>query len=159
MTDTHDDPSESATTETRELTVSRVIEAPRDRVYEAFLDPEELAQWMHPGGFSAEVHHLDPEEGGTYRITMRGEAGEMSDHSHSYGGTFEELVPGERIVQREVPEAPGMDGEMTVTIEFDEVPAGTDVTVRIEMPAHWPDEAIGGWADALENLDVLLSSA
>lgn len=152
--DTTSTTEDSEPTETRELTVSRVIEAPPERVYEAFVDPDELAEWMHPPGFSAEVHHLDPEEGGTYRISMQGESGEMADHSHSYTGVFEELVPGERIVQTESPEgeAGGMDGEMTVTISFDEVEDGTAVHVLLEVPAPWPDEAIGGWEAALGNL-------
>ncbi len=151
--------TDSDTSETRELTVSRVVEAPPERVYEAFLDPDELAQWMHPTGFSAEVHHLEPEEGGSYRISMTGEAEAVAEHSHSYGGTFEELVPGERIVQTEVPEVDGMDGEMTVTITFDDVPDGTEVTVLVEIPAAWPDDAISGWEDALGNLAELLAGA
>jgi uncharacterized protein YndB with AHSA1/START domain len=155
--DTHDR-TDSETDETRELTVSRVIGASPDRVYEAFVNPDELAEWMHPHGFSAEVHHLEPEEGGTYRISMTGKAEGMEDYSHSYTGTFEELVPGERIVQTESPDGGGMTGEMTVTITFDEVPEGTEVNVRIEIPTEWPDEAIGGWEAALENLDSFLES-
>lgn len=152
------DVTDSDTSETRELTVSRLIEAPPGRVYRAFVDPDELARWMHPPGADCEVHHLDANEGGSYRITMRGEMPDGSEYSHTYSGTFEELVPGERIVQTEVPEADGsgMDGEMTVTITFDDVPDGTEVMVRIEIPATWPDEAIGGWEAALGNLAALM---
>lgn len=153
------EPTEQSTSDTRELTVSRIVEAPPDRVYEAFVDPDELAQWMHPPGATCEVHHFEPEVGGSYRITMRGETPDGGEYSHSYGGAFEELVPGERIVQTESPEAEdsGMSGEMTVTITFDGVPDGTAVTVRIEIPAAWPDDAIGGWEAALGNLARLVT--
>lgn len=150
--------TDGATNETRSLTTSQVIEAPPERVYRTFVDPDELAQWMHPPGANCEIHHLDADEGGTYRITMSGESPDGTEYSHTYGGTFEELVPGERIVQTESPEAddPGMAGEMTVTITFDDVPDGTEVTVLIGIPAAWPDEAIGGWEAALGNLAELV---
>lgn len=160
MTDEdHGDTTEQRTDKTRELTVSRVVEAPPDRAYEAFVDPDELAKWMHPPGATCEIQRFEAEVGGSYRITMRGETPDGSAYSHTYGGTFEELVPGERIVQRESPEADGsgMSGEMTVTITFEDVPDGTKVTVRIEIPAAWPDEAIGGWEAALGNLEQLLA--
>jgi uncharacterized protein YndB with AHSA1/START domain len=92
---------------------------------------------------------------------MRGETPDGGTYSHTYGGTFEELVPGERIVQRESPEAdgPGMAGKMTVTITFDDAQDGTEVTVRLEIPAAWPDEAIGGWEAALGYLAQRLTEA
>lgn len=100
MTDEDDgDGRDSDTSETRELTVSRVVEAPPERVYQAFVDPDELAQWMHPPGADCTIHHLDADEGGTYRITMNGETPDGTEYSHTYGGTFEELDPGERIVR------------------------------------------------------------
>lgn len=153
------EPANSSTNETRELTVSRVIQAEEERVYQAFINPDELAEWLHPTGFSTEIQHLEPEEGGTYRIAMTGETEDLGDYGHSYGGTFLELVPGERIVQREVFESEegGLAGEMTVTTTFEDDPDGTDVTVRLEIPVDWPDGAIGGWKDALENLAGLLS--
>lgn len=157
----HEEMTDSTAKETKELTVSRVVEAPADRVYEAFVEPEELAQWMHPTGFETEVHTLEAREGGSYHISMSGTTEETAEHSHSYTGTFEDLVPGERLVQTEIPEAeaPGMEGEMRVTITFEEELEGTDVTVNIAIPAAWPDEAIGGWADALENLAAFLETA
>lgn len=155
------DGTDSETTGTLELTVNRVIGASPERVYRAFVDPDELTEWMHPPGFSAEVHHLEPEEGGSYRISMTGDAEGTEGHGHAYSGTFEELVPGERIVQTESPDGDGggMAGDMTVTITFDDVPEGTEVTVRLEIPATWPDEAIGGWEAALGNLEALLGDA
>ena len=116
---------------------------------------------MHPNGFSAEVHHLESEEGGSYSITMSGEAKGMEDYGHSYGGTYDELVSGERIFQTEVFESDeaGMSGEISVTFTFEEVPDGTEVTVVLEISAAWPDDAIGGWKDALDNLAKMLESA
>ena len=147
----------SATTETRELTVSRVVEAPPERVYEAFVDPDELAEWYHPPGFGAEVHDFDATEGGSYRITMAGQTPETEEHAHTYDGNFEVLEPGQRIVQRETP--PDAGGEMMVTITFEDVADGTEVTVTLEIPAAWPDGAIEGWEAALGNLTERLEGA
>lgn len=159
MTDNTSSTTDGESTETRELTVSRVIDASPERIYEAFIDPDELAKWMHPDGFRAEVHELEPEEGGTYEITMAGDAEGMEDYSHTYGGRYDELVPGERVVQTEFfeSEEQGMSGEMTITSTFEEVEDGTEVTVVLEIPAAWPDDAIGGWADALGHLESLLA--
>ncbi|WP_458208052.1 SRPBCC family protein [Haladaptatus sp. NG-SE-30] len=148
------------TTQERSITVSRVIEAPPERVYQAFLDPDELAQWLPPTGFSAEVHHLEPEEGGTYRITFTGETEAFADYDHSFGGTYLELVPGERIVYTDEFETddPEMAGEMTVTVTFEEVPEGTEVTAHQEgIPeAIPPSDANEGWNDSLSNLAKLV---
>ena len=145
------------------LTISRVIDAPPDRVYAAFLDPEELAEWLPPTGFSAEVHHLEPEVGWTFRITFTGESGEFADFEHSFGGEYLELVPGERVVHTDAFETddPTMAGEMTVTVTFDEVPSGTEVTVRQEgIPeAIPPEDANAGWNDSLGNLAALVEDA
>ncbi|WP_458207335.1 SRPBCC domain-containing protein [Haladaptatus sp. NG-SE-30] len=146
----------------RSITVSRVIEAPPERVYEAFLDSDELAQWLPPTGFSAEVHHLEPEEGGTYRITFTGETEELADYDHSFGGTYVVLEPGERIVQTDAFETddPAMAGEMTVTVTFEAMPEGTEVTVHQEhIPAAIPPEdANEGWNNSLANLAALLEA-
>lgn len=142
------------------ITVTRVIEASPERVYEAFLDPDQLAQWLPPTGFSAEVHHLEPEEGGTFRITFTGETEEFADYEHSFGGTYHELVPGERIVHTDAFETddPSMAGEMTVTVTFETVPEGTKVTVRQEgIPeAIPPEDSQAGWTDSLGNLAGLV---
>ncbi len=144
----------------RSITVSRVIETSPERVYEAFVDPDELAQWFPPTGFSAEVHHLEPEVGGTYRATFTGETEDLADYDHSFGGTYQELEPGERIVYTDSFETddPAMAGEMTVTVTFEEVPEGAEVTVRQEgIPeAIPPRDATEGWTDSLSNLAELV---
>ena len=159
MTDTvngDENPRAAPTTDGRSMTASRVIDAPPHRVYDAFLDPTDLAQWLPPTGFSAEVHHLEPEVGGTFRITFTGETEAFAEYGHTFGGTYRELVPGERIVHTDEFETddPAMAGEMTVTITFEEVPEGTEVTVRQEgIPeAIPPSDANEGWNDSLSKL-------
>ncbi|MDJ1434696.1 SRPBCC family protein [Halostagnicola sp. A-GB9-2] len=150
------------TPETRTMTVSRVIEASPERVYDAFLDPDELAAWLPPTGFTAEVHHLEPEEGGTYRMTFYGDAEEVADFEQSFGGTYVELSRGERIVHTDEFESdePEMAGEMTVTVTFEAVADGTEVTVRQEnIPeAIPPSDANEGWNDSLETLADLVTA-
>ncbi|SFR98233.1 Uncharacterized conserved protein YndB, AHSA1/START domain [Halomicrobium zhouii] len=142
--------------DTRSMTVSRVIEASPERVYNAFLDPDELAQWLPPTGFSGEVHHLEPEEGGTYRMTFTGETEEFAEYDSTFGGTYLELVPGERIVYTDEFETdePSMAGEMTVTVTFEDVPDGTEITVHHEgfPEGASPSDANEGWTDSLGNL-------
>ncbi len=149
--------------DSRSMTANRVIEASPERVYEAFLDPDELAQWLPPTGFSAEVHHLEPEEGGTFRATFTGETEALADQGHSFGGTYRELSPGERIVYTESfdTDEPSMAGEMTVTATFEAVPDGTEITVRQEgIPeAIPPSDANEGWNDSLGNLAALVEEA
>ncbi|MFC7009852.1 SRPBCC domain-containing protein [Halalkalicoccus salilacus] len=150
-------------TNERTMTVSRVIEAPPERVYEAFLDPDELVQWLPPTGFSAEVHQLEPEEGGTFRMTFTGETEELAEYGSTFGGTYQELVPGRRIVHTDAFETddPAMADEMTVTVTFEEVPEGTEVTVRQEgIPeAIPPEDSHAGWTDSLGQLAGLVEGA
>ena len=150
-------------TNERTMTVSRVIEAPPERVYEAFLDPDELVQWLPPTGFSAEVHQLEPEEGGTFRMTFTGETEELAEYGSTFGGTYQELVPGKRIVHTDAFETddPAMADEMTVTVTFEEVPEGTEVTVRQEgIPeAIPPEDSHAGWTDSLGQLAGLVEGA
>ncbi|WP_227357453.1 SRPBCC family protein [Haladaptatus salinisoli] len=148
------------TTENRSITVNRVIEAPPERVYQAFVDPDELSQWLPPTGFSAKVHHLEPEEGGTYRMTFTGETDELAEYGSTFGGTYRELIPGERIVYTDQFETddPEMAGVMTVTVTFKEVPVGTEITVCQEgIPKSIPpSDANEGWNDSLGNLAELV---
>ncbi|WP_247003415.1 SRPBCC domain-containing protein [Halosolutus gelatinilyticus] len=146
----------------RSVTVNRVIEAPPDRVYDAFLDPDDLAAWLPPTGFRAEVHELEPEEGGTFRMTFTGETEEFESYSQSFHGTYLELSPGERIVYTDEFETddPEMAGEMTVTVTFEAVPGGTEVTVvQEDIPeAISGDDANEGWTDSLGNLARLVEA-
>ncbi|MFC6837841.1 SRPBCC domain-containing protein [Halomarina ordinaria] len=167
MTDTDPDdgvPSEeSTTTEERSVTVDRVIAASPERVYEAFVDPDELAAWLSPEGFSCEIHEFDATEGGTFRISFNAEVEELEPLAHTFHGTYEELVPGERIVYTETFESddPGMTGDMTTTVTLDAVPEGTKVTARqTGIPdAIPPEDADEGWTDSLGNLADIVENA
>ncbi|MEY7852210.1 SRPBCC domain-containing protein [Natrarchaeobius sp. A-rgal3] len=155
---TMDAPSNDA----RTVTVSRFLEAPPERVYDAFLDPAELAAWYPPTGYTGEVHHLEPEGGGTYRMTFYGDTEERADFEQTFGGTYRELSRGERIVYTDEFESddPEMAGEMTVTVTFEAVDGGTEITVRQEnIPeAIPPADANAGWNDSLESLADLVTA-
>jgi uncharacterized protein YndB with AHSA1/START domain len=143
--------------ETGSIEVSRVIKAPAERIYSAFLDADALAKFSPPAGYTAKYDHADGEVGGTYRGTFT--SLDKSDE-HSFGGEYVELVPNERIVQSDKFEtdAPEMQGEMTVTITLEEVEGGTEVTVWQEgIPKPIPEEdAATGWGMSLENLARLV---
>lgn len=145
------------------ITVSRVIEAPPERVYDAFLDPDDLAAWLPPSGFGAEVHEFDPTVGGSFRITFTAETDELEPYSHTFGGEYLELVPGERIVNTDAFETddPEMAGEMTVTVTLEAVRDGTEVTIeQTGIPEAIPtDDAMAGWTDSLGNLAELVEEA
>ncbi|QLG26726.1 SRPBCC domain-containing protein [Halorarum halophilum] len=132
-----DDPNEgdAATTENtpdeeRSITVNRVIEAPAERVYEAFLTPADIAVWAPPDGFRADVQEVEPEEGGSFRVENVGETEEMEQYSHTFQGTYQELKRGEKIVWTE-DSGEGEDPSM-VTVTLDAVPDGTEVTLRLD---------------------------
>ncbi|WP_227380101.1 SRPBCC family protein [Haladaptatus halobius] len=154
---------ETTTNEDRSITVTRVIEAPPNRVYEAFVNPDELATWLPPEGFSAEIHEFDATEGGTFRMSFNADIEELESYAHTFHGTYEELSPGERIVYTEEFESddPGMAGEMTTTVTFEDVPDGTEVTARqAGIPeAISPEDANEGWNDSLENLADIVQEA
>lgn len=165
MTDNTNDGKLAADTATdaQSITVSRVIEAPPKRVYDAFLDPDDLAAWLPPSGFVAEVHELDPTVGGSFRITFAAETEELEPYSHTFGGEYLELVPGERIVNTDAFETddPEMAGEMTVTVSLEAVRDGTEVTIeQAGIPEAIPgDDAAAGWTDSLGNLAGLVEEA
>lgn len=139
----------------RSITVKRVIEASPERVYEAFLDPDDLVVWEPPEGFSAEVLELEPEEGGTFRIANNAQAEGL--HSFTFCGTYQELKPGEKIVYTDesVVESTG-EGEVgTGTVTFEAVPDGTEVTLQVDgIPEYVPlEKASKRWNDSLGKLE------
>lgn len=154
---------DTATSEERSVTVDRVIEAPPERVYEAFVDPDALAAWLPPGGFSCEVHEFDATEGGAFRMSFNADIEELEPYASTFYGTYEELTPGERIVYSEAFESddPGMAGETTTTVTFEAVSDGTEVTVRqAGLPeAIPPEDANEGWIDSLETLADVVEKA
>jgi len=101
----------------------RVLAAKPEKIYRAFLECDALAKWLPPNGFTATVHHLDPNVGGSFRMSFRNFT---TGHSHSFGGEYLELVPHERIRYTDRFEDPNLAGDILVTVTLRQVSVGTD---------------------------------
>lgn len=143
------------TTETGTVRLHRVLTAPPERIYRAFLDAHALAKWLPPHGFTGHVHEMDAREGGGYRMTFTNFS---SGNSHSFGGTFVELVPNERIRHTDKFDDPNLPGEMQTTITLRKVMVGTEIEIIQEgIPAVIPTEACYlGWQESLTLLAQLV---
>lgn len=133
----------------------RVLTAPPERVYRAFLDPAALAKWLPPHGFTCTVHELDAKVGGGFRMSF---TNFTNNKSHSFGGKYLELVPGERIRHTDKFDDPNLPGEMQVTITLKKVSVGTEVNIVQEgIPDVIPPEACTlGWQESLYLLKLLV---
>jgi uncharacterized protein YndB with AHSA1/START domain len=140
---------------TNTIRLHRVLRAPGERIYRAFTSPDAFAKWLPPFGFFGKVHHMDAKVGGTYRMSF---TNLTTGHSHSFGGKYLELVPGERLRYTAVFEDPNMPGEMTTTIDLKKVLVGTEI--RIEeagLPSVIPIDACHlGWQESLIQLAQLV---
>ncbi|MGQ3296738.1 SRPBCC family protein [Reyranella sp.] len=143
------------TTETGTVRLHRVLTAPPERIYRAFLDAHALAKWLPPHGFTGHVHEMDAREGGGYHMTFTNFS---SGNSHSFGGTFVELVPNERIRHTDKFDDPNLPGEMQTTIVLRKVMVGTEIEIVQEgIPAVIPTEACYlGWQESLTLLAQLV---
>jgi uncharacterized protein YndB with AHSA1/START domain len=126
----------------------RVLRSTPERVYRAFLDPEAMAKWLPPNGFTGKVHQVDARVGGSYRMSF---TNFTSGKSHSFGGEYLELVPNERIRHTDKFDDPNLPGEMTVTVTLKKVLVGTEVNITQEgIPDVIPAEAcVLGWQESL----------
>jgi len=126
----------------------RVLRAPPERVYRAFLDPEAMVKWLPPHGFTGKVHHIDAVVGGTYRMSFTNFG---TGSSHAFGGTYRELVPGERIRYDDQFENPALPGTMQVSVSLKAVACGTEISIVQEgIPAMIPVEfCYLGWQESL----------
>lgn len=133
----------------------RVLRAPPERVYRAFLDADAKARWLPPYGFIGKVHEDDARVGGSYRMSFTNFG---TGSSHSFGGTYAELVPNERIRYNDRFDDPNLPGEMQVTIVLKRVMCGTDIDIVQEgIPAAIPAEfCYLGWQESLEQLAKLV---
>ena len=133
----------------------RVLTAKPEKVYRAFVEPDAVARWLPPNGFTCTVHHLDAKTGGTHRMSFRNFT---TGNSHSFGGTYLELVPGERLRYTDKFDDPNLPGEMTVTVTLKAVSVGTEMTVVQEgIPDLIPPEACYlGWQESLRHLARLV---
>jgi uncharacterized protein YndB with AHSA1/START domain len=133
----------------------RVLATKPDKVYRAFVEADALAKWLPPNGFTCTVHHLGAKVGGTHRMSFRNFT---TGKSHSFGGKYLELVPGERLRYTDKFDDPNLLGEMQVTVTLKQVSVGTELTIVQEgIPDAIPVEACYlGWQDSLRNLASLV---
>jgi uncharacterized protein YndB with AHSA1/START domain len=142
---------------TQTVTLHRVLRAPPERIYRAFLDADALAKWLPPNGFTGRVHQLDAKVGGSYRMSFTNLG---TGHSHAFGGDYLELVPHERLRYTARFDDPNLPGVMQTTVTLRAVFCGTELTVVQEgIPAVIPAEACYlGWQESLALLASLVEA-
>lgn len=133
----------------------RVLATKPDKVYRAFIEADALAKWLPPDGFTCIVHHLEAKVGGTFRMSFRNFT---TGASHSFGGEYVELVPGQRLRYTDRFDDPNLPGEILVTVTLKEVSCGTEMNIVQEgLPDAIPVEMCYlGWQDSLRNLANLV---
>jgi len=142
---------------TNTVRLHRVLRAPAERIYRAFLNADALAKWLPPNGFTGKVHHLDAKVGGTYKMSF---TNFTTGDSHSFGGEYLELLPNERIRHTDKFDDPTLPGMMQVTISFRKVSCGTELNIVQEgIPEVIPAEACYlGWQESLALLAKLVEA-
>ena len=137
------------------IRLHRVLRAPPERVYRAFLDPDAKVKWLPPNGFTAKIHHEDVRVGGSYKMSFKNFT---TGQSHSFGGQYVELTPHERIRYTDSFDDPNLPGEMQTTITLKQVSCGTELTVVQEgVPQAIPVEMCYlGWQESLAQLAHLV---
>ncbi|NZA26579.1 SRPBCC family protein [Luteimonas sp. SJ-92] len=137
------------------IRLHRVLAAPPERVYRAFLEPAAMCKWLPPHGFTGTVHDMDARVGGRYRMSF---TNFTTGNSHGFGGEYLELVPNERIRHTDRFDDPGLPGEMTVTVTLRAVACGTELDVVQEgVPDVIPaDGCYLGWQQSLALLAQLV---
>ena len=137
--------------------LDRVLKAPPERVYRAFLEPDAVAKWLPPDGFTCTVQHQDARVGGTFRMSFRNFT---TGNGHSFGGEYLELVPNRKIRYTDRFDDPNLPGEMTATVELTKVACGTELHVVQEgIPEVIPAEMCYlGWQDSLDQLRRLVET-
>ena len=137
------------------IRLHRVLRAPPERVYRAFLAADAMAKWLPPYGFTAKVHHLDARVGGTHKMSF---TNFTTGKSHSFGGHYLEMKPNELIRYTDKFDDANLTGEMQVTVTLKKVSCGTEVTIVQEgVPDVIPAEACYlGWQESLAQLAKLV---
>jgi uncharacterized protein YndB with AHSA1/START domain len=135
----------------------RVIKCKPERIYRAFLDADAMAKWLPPHGFTGKVHHLDAKVGGTYKMSF---TNFTTGDGHSFGGTYLELVPNERICHTDKFDDPTMSDDMRTTVSLKQLACGTDLSIVQEgIPAMIPTEMFYlGWQESLLLLAQLVEA-
>jgi uncharacterized protein YndB with AHSA1/START domain len=135
----------------------RVIRAPAERIYRAFIDPDAMCKWLPPHGFTGRVHEMDARVGGGYRMSFT----QLSNgQTHSFGGRYLDLVPGELIRNTDRFDDEGLPGEMITTVRLSTVSVGTEVQIeQAGIPDAIPTEMCClGWQDSLTLLALLVEA-
>lgn len=137
------------------VTLHRVLKAPPQRVYQAFIEPDALAKWLPPHGFTCRVEHLEARVGGTFSMSFTNFG---TGHTHAFGGEYLALEPGKRIRYTDRFDDPNLPGEMQVTITLTQVLCGTDLAIeQAGIPAVIPVEMCYlGWQESLMQLATLV---
>jgi len=144
-------PTENSST----VHLHRVLRAPPERVYRAFLDPDALVKWIPPHGFTGRIHSMDARVGGGYKMSFTNFG---TGKSHSFGGTYLELIPNKKLRHNDQFDDPNLPGTMEVTVTLRKVLCGTDVSiVQTGIPAAIPVEfCYAGWQESLVLLAQLV---
>ena len=140
---------------THTVRLHRVLTARPEKVYRAFLEPDALARWLPPNGFTAKVHRMDARVGGTFKMSF---TNFTTGKSISFGGEYRELSPHERLRYTDNFDDPNLAGEIVVTVTLKKVPCGTELNIVQEgIPEVIPLEACYlGWQESLQNLARLV---
>lgn len=133
----------------------RVLRTRPERVYRAFLEPDAMAKWLPPYGFTCQVHHMEARVGGTYRMSFRNFG---TGNAHAFGGEYLELVPFEKIRYADRFDDPNLPGQMQVTVSLKAVACGTELAIVQEgIPEAIPVEMCYlGWQESLAQLATLV---
>jgi uncharacterized protein YndB with AHSA1/START domain len=139
----------------RSIKLHRVLRTSPEKVYRAFLEPDAMAKWLPPYGFTCKVHHMDAKPGGTFRMSFNNFS---TGHGHSFGGEYLELVPHELIRYNDKFDDPNLPGSMQVTITLKTVLCGCELSIVQEgIPEAIPLEMCYlGWQECLAQLATLV---
>ena len=139
----------------RSVRLHRVLRAPPEKVYRAFLEAEALAKWLPPYGFTCTVHHLEAKVGGSFRMSFRNFS---TGNGHSFGGEYLELVPNQRIRYTDRFDDPNLPGTLQVSVVLTPVSCGTELAVVQDgIPEVIPLEMCHlGWQESLLQLATLV---
>jgi uncharacterized protein YndB with AHSA1/START domain len=146
-----------STTTTNTIELHRVLRATPEKIYRAFLEADAMAKWLPPNGFTGKVHQMDAKVGGTYKMSF---TNFTTGKSHSFGGTYVDLKPQERICYTDKFDDPNLPGEMQTTITLKNVSCGTELHIVQEgVPGVIPAEACYlGWQESLTLLSKLVEA-
>lgn len=137
------------------VSLHRVLKTSPEKIYRAFTEPNAIASWLPPYGFLCTVHQLEAKPGGTHKMSFQNFS---TGHSHSFGGTYLELIPNEFLKYTDKFDDPNLPGEMTVTVSLRQTIVGTEIKITQEgIPAAIPVEMCYlGWQESLEKLAKLV---